>query len=120
MACSTRSVRNGRLISPTILPLRQNGANRPANTTVVRSDGPHSLGRAVPDRGHLSRGLAMRCTKMKKTIALVAAGLVALVVLARATNVTSYATTLWSQAKTAVKEQVPTKFDIERIRHEIA
>jgi hypothetical protein len=57
---------------------------------------------------------------MKKTIALVAAGLVALVVLAKTTNFTSYASTLWSQAKTAVKESVPTKFDIDRIRHEIA
>jgi chromosome segregation ATPase len=57
---------------------------------------------------------------MKKTIALVAAGLVAVVVLAKTTNFCSYASTLWSQAKTAVKDSVPTKFDIDRIRHEIA
>ena len=57
---------------------------------------------------------------MKKTILLTAAGLVALVVLAKVTGAGSYATTLWAQAKSAVKEQVPTKFDIDRIRHEIA
>jgi chromosome segregation ATPase len=57
---------------------------------------------------------------MKKTVALVAAGLVALVVLAKTTNVGSYVCTAWSQAKHAAKAQVPTKFEIERIRHEIA
>ena len=57
---------------------------------------------------------------MKKYMLMSVAGLVALVVLAKVTGAGSYATTLWAQAKSAVKEQVPTKFDIDRIRHEIA
>jgi chromosome segregation ATPase len=57
---------------------------------------------------------------MKKTIALVAASLVALAVVAKVSGVGSYATTLWQQAKTTLKDSVPTKFDIDRIRHEIA
>jgi len=57
---------------------------------------------------------------MKKTIALVAAGVIGLAVLAKTTNVSSYAHTLWSQARTTVKAQVPTKFEIDRIRNDIA
>jgi len=57
---------------------------------------------------------------MKKTIALLAAGVLALVVLAKTTNVSSYVGTMWCKAKHAAKEQVPTEFDIDRISHEIA
>jgi len=57
---------------------------------------------------------------MKKSIALVAAGLLALVVVAKTTHVSGYLSTLCSQAATAAKDQVPVTFDIERIRHEIA
>jgi hypothetical protein len=57
---------------------------------------------------------------MKKTIALVAVGVIGLAVLAKTTNVSSYARTLWSQARTTVKAQVPTKFEIDRIRNDIA
>jgi len=57
---------------------------------------------------------------MKKTIALVAAGVIGLAVLAKTTNVSSYVSTLWSQARTAAKQQVPTKFEIDRIRNDIA
>jgi len=56
---------------------------------------------------------------MKKTIALVAAGVIGFAVLAKTTNVSSYAHTLWSHARTTVKAQVPTKFEIDRIRDEI-
>lgn len=57
---------------------------------------------------------------MKKTIALLAASVLGLVVLAKTTNVGSYVSTAWLQAKTAVKESVPTKFEIDRIRNDIA
>jgi len=57
---------------------------------------------------------------MKKTIALVAAGVLATFVLAKTTNVSSYVTTLWSQTKAAAKQSVPTKFELDRIRHEVA
>jgi hypothetical protein len=60
------------------------------------------------------------CCAMKKTIALVAAGALAVLVLARTTNVSSYVSTLWSQAKTSVKSSVPTKFELDRIRNEVA
>jgi hypothetical protein len=62
----------------------------------------------------------MRCCAMKKTIALVAAGVIGLAVLAKTTNVSSYVSTLYSQARTSVKAQVPTKFEIDRIRNDIA
>jgi len=74
----------------------------------------------IPDRGQQSGGYAMRCCAMKKTIALVAAGVIGLAVLAKTTNVSSYASTLWSQARTTVKAQVPTRFEIDRIRNEIS
>ncbi len=57
---------------------------------------------------------------MKKTIALLAAGTLALVVLAKTTNVSSYVGTAWCKAKNAVKQQVPTEFEIDRISHDIA
>jgi ACT domain-containing protein len=57
---------------------------------------------------------------MKKTIALLAAGVLALVVLAKTTNVSSYVGTAWCKARNAVKQQVPTEFEIDRISHEIA
>src|SRR5438876_10753459 len=41
-------------------------------------------------------------------------------VLAKKTSFLSYAGTLWSQVKSEAKEQVPTRFEIERARHEIA
>jgi len=57
---------------------------------------------------------------MKKTITLLVAGAIGLVVLAKTTHLLSYATTAWSQAKVEAKKSVPTKFEIERIRNEIA
>jgi len=57
---------------------------------------------------------------MKKTVALLVAGVLALVVLAKTTNVSSYVGTMWCKAKDAAKQQVPTEFDIDRISHEIA
>src|SRR5437870_4124501 len=36
------------------------------------------------------------------------------------TSVASYAGTFWSHVKKETKEQVPTRFEIERARHEIA
>jgi peptidoglycan hydrolase CwlO-like protein len=38
---------------------------------------------------------------------------------ARKTHVTSYARTLWSQVRQEAKAQVPVKFELDRIRHEI-
>ena len=46
--------------------------------------------------------------------------LVALVAVVKKTNVCSYASTLASSVSADVKSQVPTKFELERIRHEIA
>ena len=39
--------------------------------------------------------------------------------LAMKTSFASYAGTLWSQVKTDAKKQVPTRFEIERVRHEL-
>ena len=39
--------------------------------------------------------------------------------LATKTSFGSYAGTLWSQAKTTAKEQIPTRFEIDRVRHEL-
>jgi chromosome segregation ATPase len=47
-------------------------------------------------------------------------GAVALVAVLKKTNVCSYAGTMFSQVSADVKNQVPTKFELERIRHEIA
>ena len=41
------------------------------------------------------------------------------VFLARKTSL-SYAGTLWSQVKTETKNHVPTRFEIQRVRHELA
>jgi len=56
---------------------------------------------------------------MKKTIALLAAGLVATIVLAKTTHVGSYVKTAWRQAKDVAKQQVSTDFEIERVSQEI-
>jgi len=56
---------------------------------------------------------------MKKalvTLLIVGAGLW----MVKKASIFSYGSTLWSQARTEIKKQVPTKFEIERVRHEIA
>ena len=40
--------------------------------------------------------------------------------LVKKTSFLSYAGTLWSQVATQAKNQIPTRFEIERARHEIA
>jgi len=53
---------------------------------------------------------------------IITGGLVALVglfVLAKVTTLGSYVGTLWCQAKQEAHKQVPTKFELERVRHEI-
>lgn len=57
---------------------------------------------------------------MKKTITLLAAGAIGLIVLAKTTNLWSYASTALTHAKVEAKKSVPTRFEIERIRNEIA
>jgi chromosome segregation ATPase len=57
---------------------------------------------------------------MKKTIALLAAAVLAVAVVAKTTNVGSYVGTLCSKAKASLKDSVPTEFDIDRIDREIA
>ncbi|MBM3997222.1 MAG: hypothetical protein FJ303_24195 [Planctomycetes bacterium] len=47
-------------------------------------------------------------------------GAVALVIVAKKTNAWSYVTTACSQLTESAKEQIPTKFELERIRNEIA
>src|SRR5262245_49226095 len=42
------------------------------------------------------------------------------VFLARKTSFWSYAGTLWSQVKTETKNNIPTRFEIQRVRHELA
>lgn len=42
------------------------------------------------------------------------------VFLAKKTSFLSYAGTLWSQVKTETKNHIPTRFEIERVRHELA
>lgn len=42
------------------------------------------------------------------------------VFLAKKTSFISYAGTLWSQVKTETKEHIPTRFEIQRARHELA
>jgi len=56
---------------------------------------------------------------MKKSIALLVAGVLAVVVLAKTTNVSSYVGTAWCKAKRAATQQVPTEFNIDRIDHEL-
>jgi phage shock protein A len=62
----------------------------------------------------------MKCCALKKTVALAAVATLALVVLAKTTNVGSYVGTLLSKTTAAVKDSVPTEFDIDRIDREIA
>jgi hypothetical protein len=57
---------------------------------------------------------------MKKLLIVGIIGAVALVAVLKKTNVCSYAGTLVSQVSAQAKDQVPTKFELERIRHEIA
>lgn len=57
---------------------------------------------------------------MKKTIALLAAAVLAVAVVAKTTNFGSYVGTLCSKAKASLKDSVPTEFDIDRIDREIA
>lgn len=56
---------------------------------------------------------------MKKALALIVIGLLGLAVVAK-TNLFSYAGTFWSQVERETKKQIPTKFELERIRNEIA
>lgn len=56
---------------------------------------------------------------MKKWLIVGIIGAVALVAVMKKTNVCSYAGTLISQVSADVKGQVPTKFELDRIRHEI-
>ena len=57
---------------------------------------------------------------MKKLMVIGLIGAVALFALGKKTNVFSYASTLVSQVETDAKKQIPTKFELERIRQEIA
>ena len=57
---------------------------------------------------------------MKKMLIVGMIGAVALFVIAKKTNVFSYGSTLISQVATDAKNQVPTKFELDRIRNEIA
>lgn len=56
---------------------------------------------------------------MKKYLIIGLVGLVALFVVGKKTNVFSYASTLVASVEAGAKDQVPTKFELERIRHEI-
>lgn len=57
---------------------------------------------------------------MKKMLIAGMIGAVALVFVAKKTNVCSYATTAWTQVETTTKDQIPTKFELDRIRNEVA
>jgi chromosome segregation ATPase len=57
---------------------------------------------------------------MKKALIVGLVGAVALVVVAKKTCVVSYVSTAVSQAQAEAQSQIPTKFEIDRIRHEIA
>jgi chromosome segregation ATPase len=57
---------------------------------------------------------------MKKVIVISLIGAVALFAIAKKTNVFSYANTLVTQVSTDAQKQIPTKFELERIRQEIA
>ena len=57
---------------------------------------------------------------MKKMLIVGMIGAVALFVIAKKTNVFSYGSTFISQVATDAKNQVPTKFELDRIRNEIA
>jgi len=55
---------------------------------------------------------------MKKLLVLLVVGLLGLAVVAR-TNFRSYACTAWSRVAQETKASIPTKFELDRIRHEI-
>jgi hypothetical protein len=57
---------------------------------------------------------------MKKLLVIGLIGAVALFAIGRKTNVFSYASTLVTQVETDAKKQIPTKFELERVRQEIA
>jgi peptidoglycan hydrolase CwlO-like protein len=57
---------------------------------------------------------------MKKWLIIGSIGAVALVAVLTKTNVFSYANTLFAQVSKDAKDRVPTKFELERIRNEIA
>src|SRR6266542_2815962 len=57
---------------------------------------------------------------MKKMLIVGMIGAVALVVIAKKTSVFSYASTLCASVASDAQNQIPTKFELERIRHEIA
>ena len=57
---------------------------------------------------------------MKKLLIIGIIGAVALVAIVKKTNVCSYANTLVTSVTTQAKDAVPTKFELERIRNEIA
>src|SRR5262245_54195544 len=58
------------------------------------------------------------CMMMHKGLIVLAAA-AGIWAVTKTTHLGSYAGTLWSQAKAQVKRQVPTKFEIDRARHEI-
>ena len=57
---------------------------------------------------------------MKKALIVGMIGAVALVVIAKKTNVFSYVSTFASQVERDAHNQIPTKFELERVRNEIA
>jgi peptidoglycan hydrolase CwlO-like protein len=57
---------------------------------------------------------------MKKLLIIGMIGAVALVAIVKKTNVCSYAGTLFAQVEKDARDQVPTKFELERIRNEIS
>jgi len=57
---------------------------------------------------------------MKKLILIGLIGAVAVVAVAKKTNAWSYTTTMVAQVEKGAKEQIPTKFELERIRQEIS
>ncbi len=69
---------------------------------------------AMAERPSKERGFAM-----KKLVTLALVLLVGLWA-AKKVSLFSYAGTVWSQVSTEAKSQVPTRFELERVRHEIA
>lgn len=57
---------------------------------------------------------------MKKLLLIGIIGAVALVAIGTKTNLFSYASTLVANVESSARNQVPTKFELDRIRHEIA
>ena len=56
---------------------------------------------------------------MKKLLIIGVIGAVALVAIGKKTNVFSYASTVIANVEAGAKDQIPTKFELDRIRHEI-